>query len=138
MNGEWKAGMSEVILDASAVLALLNGEPGAERVERYLLTSSCLLSAVNLTEILTRLLEHGVPAADAAASVGDLDLEVIDFDAELAGIAADLRRATRSAGLSLADRACLALARERGATAVTADRAWASVDLDIGIEVIRP
>jgi ribonuclease VapC len=64
-------------------------------------------------------------------------MRVVDFDAELAEMSADLRPATRPNGLSLGDRACLALAQKRGAVALTADRTWASVDVPVEVRVVR-
>ncbi len=127
--------MSDVVLDASAVLAAILEEPGHEVILE--LRDRALLSAVNLAETRSRLSDHGFDSGSIDASIGLFNLEVVDFDTELAVISADLRPTTRPAGLSLGDRACLALAQQRGAVAVTADRAWANVDLPIEIRVIR-
>lgn len=101
------------------------------------LDAAALLSAVNLAEVRTRLADRGyeTPAIDASMSL--FDLEVVDFDSELAVMAADLRSDTRKAGLSLGDRACLALAQKRGAVALTADRAWTRVEAAVEIRVVR-
>jgi PIN domain nuclease of toxin-antitoxin system len=113
------------VLDASALLALLQNEPGAEVAARRL--SHCVMSAVNLSEVVAKLADHGVPEGDLRAALDGLDLEVRDFNAEAAYAAGELRRATRKDGLSFGDRACLALAMQLGAVAVTADRAWAKL-----------
>ena len=96
-----------------------------------------VISAVNYAEIVTKLIDHGVSDSTAAEVVGDLDLEVVMLDAETAMEACLLRESTRRWGLSLGDRACLALARARGLPAVTADRSWASVDVGVEIVLIR-
>ena len=122
----------EVVADASAVLAALKNEPFT-KVDPTRLVGS-IVSAVNMCEVLSKLHDDGLTPAQADAAASVLKLEVVAFDADHAAIAAELRIGTRSRGLSLADRACLALARELQCAAVTADRAWA--DLDLGIEVI--
>ena len=132
-----KPPVNKWVLDASALLALINAEPGAERVLRALLESECVLVSVNLTEVLTRLIDRGASAQEAADRIQTTGLTVVAFDQTLAVAAAKLRTATRSKGLSLGDRACLALAQQLGSTALTADRAWSELDLGIEIEVIR-
>jgi ribonuclease VapC len=127
--------MSDVVLDASVVLAAILEEPGYEAVVG--LRDAALLSAVNLAEARSRLIDHGYDRASIDASIGLLNMRVVDFDAELAEMSADLRPATRPNGLSLGDRACLALAQKLGAVALTADRAWASVDVPVEVRVVR-
>jgi ribonuclease VapC len=117
------------VLDASALLALLQNEAGAERVAALL--SGGAMSAVNLSEVVARLSDHGMPADDVREALDGLPLDVHAFDREAAFAAGELRRITRGAGLSLGDRACLALAARLGLTAVTADRAWATIADDI-------
>ena len=124
------------VLDASAVLALLNAEPGAERVTSVL--RQAVICSVNRTEVLTRLLDWDLSQADAAEALQALELNVSSFDHHLADAAAWLRRDTHKHGLSLGDRACLALAQQLGARVLTTDRAWQSLDLGITIENIRP
>jgi ribonuclease VapC len=123
------------ILDASALLALMLGEPGADRIEAALPTAQ--IGAVNLSEVIAKLQERGVPEAAIDESLADLDLPVVPFDAAQAIIAGKLRVVTRAAGLSLGDRACLALAAATNATALTTDRAWAAPNLNIAVEVAR-
>lgn len=124
-----------VVLDASAVLALLNREAGADVVQSHL--ADAALSVANAIEIGSKLVDGGMSREAAWEAIELLDIELIELDVELAGLATALRRDTRHKGLSLADRACLATAIRRGATAVTADRIWASLDLPCPIEVIR-
>jgi PIN domain nuclease of toxin-antitoxin system len=130
--------MTKVVLDASAVLALLNAEPGAEHVEAAL--GQAVISTVNVTEVFTRLLDWGLPADEVEAVFTALDLEQRAFDAPLCRHAAWLRAATRPHGLSLGDRACLALAQSLDAPVLTADRAWLALpeDLQIDVRFIRP
>jgi PIN domain nuclease of toxin-antitoxin system len=92
------------------------------------------VSAINLSEVLTRMLDIGMPESETAAAVAKLNFRIVAFDEPQAHAAARLRAATRHAGLSLADRACLALGLTLGKPVVTADRVWG--DLDIGVEVI--
>ena len=123
------------VLDASAILALLQREPGSERVAEVI--ADAVVGAVSYSEVLAKLADKGVDADDRRTIADALQCEILDFDVWQAEAAAALRPASKSAGLSFADRACLALAQSRGATAVTADRAWATVRLGISVEVIR-
>ncbi len=125
----------KVVLDASAVLAILNAEPGADHVRERLAGAS--VSAVNAVEVGTRLADAGVSRADARRAFALLNIQVVAFGAELVEVAISLRAATRQLGLSLADRACLALAIREGAVALTADRAWAGLEVGCRIELIR-
>jgi PIN domain nuclease of toxin-antitoxin system len=129
--------MTTVVLDASAVLALLFGEAGSDAVRPRV--RGGLISAVNLTEVLTKLIDKGVPAEDAAQAIDLLGMEVVPFTTAQARSSAALRHGTRVAGLSLGDRACLALARERGIAALTAERRWPDLAEAVGvtIEAIR-
>lgn len=124
--------MAEWVLDASAVLASLRNETGGERVLPLMETS--LLSAVNLAEVATRLLDLGASAADIDGLLERLRCEVVPFDEGLALNAGLLRVQTRHLGLSVGDRACLALARREGLPVLTGDRAWRG--LDVGVEVV--
>jgi len=114
--------MSEWVLDASALMAAL---PNA------------IVSAVNYAEVVGKLIERGVPEDVVRASLGALSLDIVDFDADQAHIAGALRRMTRHLGLSLGDRACLALAMHRTAVALTTDSVWAEVDVGVTVELIR-
>ena len=117
--------MADIVLDSSAVLALLLAEPGSDRVASVI--SGACLCAVNAAEVISKLCERGVPAAAAREALDALGLEVVDFDMARAEIAGGLRPATRALGLSLGDRACLALAKQQGVAAMTADAAWQAV-----------
>lgn len=123
------------VLDASALLALLFGEPGAEAVAEAI-AAGAALSAVNLAEAATVLVRRGLDAEGILASVRD-QVELEPFTAEDALAAAELHRHTTRAGLSLGDRACLALARRLGVPALTAEQPWAKLKLDVPVEVIR-
>jgi ribonuclease VapC len=124
------------VLDASAVLAVIFDEAGADRVAAEI--PGAEISAVNVAEVLTKLRDLGMPEATIAAILEGLQLTVIPFADAHAREAARLRAATRAAGLSLGDRACLATAALRGATALSADRAWARLpDLGVRIELLR-
>ena len=127
---------AEFVLDASAVLALLKREPGAERVGGCL--TRCVVSAVNLAEVGAKLSDYGMSDADVRYSLANLGVTVAPFDSGQALASAELRAATRTRGLSLADRACLALARSTGLTALTCDREWTRADLGVEIELVRP
>jgi ribonuclease VapC len=130
--------MSEAfVLDASAVLCLLKGEKGTDRVIEVLPRSS--ISAVNLSEVYAKLADAGGSEEKVVHAIGVLHLKVEPFDAEQCRDAGMLRPATKSLGLSLGDRACLALARREKATAVTADQIWSQVPevLNIAIECLR-
>lgn len=124
------------VLDASAVLALMLGEAGAARVRQAILQGA-FISAVNVTEVVTRQLDRGVSEHDARANVDELEMDIVPFDEDLAYRAGLLRSVTRSAGLSLGDRACLALAERLGLPALTADRAWGRIQAGVQIDVIR-
>lgn len=112
------------VLDASAVLALLQNEPSADAVAK--LVPNAIISAVNLSEVVAKLSDSGMPSEAVRAALVELPIDVQPFDRDLAHDAGELRRVTRQAGLSFGDRACLALARRLGLRAVTMDRAWAS------------
>ncbi|GAB4280322.1 MAG: PIN domain-containing protein [Deferrisomatales bacterium] len=125
----------DCVFDASAVLAVLQEEPGSERVEGRLPRAA--ICAVNLSEAAGKMLEIGIPASEAREVLDALGLAVVPFDEQLAWGAAGLRRSTRRLGLSLGDRACLATALALGLPVVTADRAWAELGLPIQVDLIR-
>jgi PIN domain nuclease of toxin-antitoxin system len=127
--------VAEVVLDASAILALLRREPGFERVAEVV--GEARVSAVNLAEVGSFLVKAGQPVAEMRATLESLRLAVVDFDEEQAIEAARLRPLTMGIGLSLGDRACLALAGLRRLPAVTADRSWGTLKLGVDVTVIR-
>ena len=125
------------VLDASALLAVLNGEPGGEMVTPLL--ADAAMSAVNWSEVVQKALAHDVVATpeDLRADVAALGVDLRPFTTSHAEAAAALWSQTRHIGLSLGDRACLALAAELGATALTADQAWAKLTVPIEVRVVR-
>ena len=125
--------MSDAVLDSSAVLAVILEEPGAERVVTYL--PGAKLSAVNLGEVVAKLRDLAMPEQTVEAILAGLQVDIRPHDRDAALGAGFLRPATRAAGLSLGDRACLALAASLGLPAVTADRSWQSVAVEIGVRV---
>ncbi len=126
--------MSGVVLDASAVLALLQAEPGADRVEAVL--ADAAIGVFNQAEVIGHFVRLGAPIAEIRAMLRALPLRVVEADEALAWDAAALRSVTASAGLSLGDRFCLALAKRLQQPAYTADRAWQSVAADCGVDVV--
>lgn len=128
--------MNEVyVLDASAILTVINGETGVETVLDLL--PHAIISAVNLSEVVAKLQERGGSDAAIVSIISDVNTEVIPFDKSLAIAAGKLKVQTRSKGLSSGDRACIALAMSRNATAVTADRAWADLQGISKVLVVR-
>ena len=127
--------MSEAVLDASAVLAVLKAEVGSSIVEEALPES--IISAVNLSEVVAKLAEGGMPEGAIEDALQSVPLRVIPFDEEQAYDMGILRTSTKSAGLSLGDWACLNLARSRGLTAITAERAWPRTEMGVDVSVIR-
>lgn len=123
------------VLDTSAVIAFMLRERGWEAVQPRL--AGGLLSAVNLCEIVSKFAERGEVPEGILRDVLDLNLVEVPFTAAHALSAARLRPQTRALGLSLGDRACLALALERKATVLTADIAWGALPAPHTIEVIR-
>lgn len=121
------------VLDASALLAHVFEEPGAPVVAE-IINAACI-SNVNLSEVATRLARDGLTPDEFAGDIRKMNLQVVPFVAEDALAAASLEPDTRRLGLSLGDRACLALGLARGEPVYTADRIWA--ELDIGVKVIQ-
>lgn len=127
--------MSNFVLDASALLAMLNEEPGQHVVEEVI--GDCSIGAPNYSEVIGKLIDAGVPEDDARHTVELLNIEIVSFDANLAFHAASLRPATRRLGLSLGDRCCLALGRARKATVLTSERSWSKLKIGVKIRLIR-
>ncbi len=123
------------VFDASAVLALLQDEPGAVEAEARL--PGAAICAVNLSEVVGKLIDVGMPEAEARPMLEALGLTVVPFDADLAWRTAALRPLTRRFGLSLGDRACLATALLLGCPALGADRAWSELGLPVTVGLIR-
>ena len=123
-----------VVLDASAVLALLQEEQGADEVEGLLDGAS--MSCVNLSEVIQKAEQHGVQSEGLEYDLEALGIGFRDFDLAMARPTAELWSAGK--GLSLGDRACLALAKMTGATAITADGRWVIDGLGVDVRLIRP
>jgi len=127
--------MSAVVLDSSAVLAYLRREPGGDALGALLPESA--ISVVNLAEVLGRLIVLGQTIENAKRAVDVLSMYHVPFDERLATETAALLPMTKRLGLSLGDRACLALARAMSLPVLTADRVWASLDVGVEIRMIR-
>jgi PIN domain nuclease of toxin-antitoxin system len=125
--------VTRVALDASALLALLLGEPGGEKVTAAL--DGALLCAVNLAEVVSYYAKLGASRADIEAMLGPLPVSVVPVDAALSYEAGMLRLLTLPGGLSLGDRCCLALAKREGVPAVTAERRWPDIAAAAGVTV---
>ncbi|WP_250126659.1 type II toxin-antitoxin system VapC family toxin [Chroococcidiopsis sp. CCMEE 29] len=125
--------MTAVVLDASAVLALLHREPGWEMVAQRV--AGAIIGTVNLVEVMDKLTQQDVSAQVAKDALNFLKLDIRDFTQPLAEMASALLTDTKPFGLSFGDRACLALAKMENATALTGDRAWQQVKEVIGVEV---
>ena len=124
----------EVVLDASAILALLQFEPGADVVQSHL--RGAAVSTVNIAEVGDSYLKRGGSRGELENAILELSLTIVAPDPDLALDAAGLLFPTRSAGLSLGDRFCLALCNRLGRPALTADRAWRQISAATGVEVI--
>lgn len=124
------------VLDASALLALLNEEPGYQKVETVL--SSAVMSSVNIAETIAVLTEIGISQGEAEQLTLGIIEHIIPFNTEQACIAASLRKYTKPYGLSLGDRACLSLAQMRKLPVITADKIWQKIHIaDVKIHLIR-
>lgn len=128
--------MNRIVLDASAILAVLNREPGSDKLTPELL-SNAACSTVNLAEVQGKLVGKGLTPRDAWEATITLIQEAVDFTAEHARMTGSLVSHTRSLGLSLGDRACLALGVILKAPVYTADRSWKGLKLGTRIHVIR-
>lgn len=124
-----------VVLDASALLALILDEPGAQRVEPVL--PDAIISSVNLCEVVSKLQDKGMRDANILRVLATLDLDVRPQTQEQAIAAGLLRRVTRSVGLSLGDRACLALAQSLAVPAYTTETRWPEIADACGVVVER-
>lgn len=124
-----------IVLDASALLAYLFGETGRADVARQL--QGACLSTVNLAEVLGRVARDGHDPRVVVRGIAKGGVEIVPFTRGHAAVAASLLARTRSLGLGLADRACLALAIARKIPVLTADRTWAELQLDVPVHVIR-
>ncbi len=127
--------MSKIVLDASAALAVLANEPGADKVIPHLADS--VMSTVNLAEVQGKLMERGMANVNATAAIIRIVMDFQPFDFAQAAYAGSLITMTKALGLSLGDRCCLALALSLKAPVYTADKSWQALDLGFPIHVIR-
>lgn len=123
------------VLDASALLATIRLEPGADIVDEHM--PGATISSVNMSEVVAKLVDGGMPPQAAVRAASGVNIHVHPFDAQQALHAGMLRGVTRQYGLSLGDRACLALGAMLGVPVLTADRLWAKLDLSVEIQLIR-
>lgn len=130
--------MTDYVLDTSAVLTYFWQEPGWERAAEVLTGQSHAISSVNLAELVGKARREGMPESALWEMLTALELDVRGFDTDQALTCGLLLPLTRSAGLSLGDRACLALAKSLDAVAVTADRPWVNLDIGVRVECLRP
>jgi ribonuclease VapC len=128
--------MNRVVLDASALLAILNQEPGSEKLTPEIL-SSAAISTVNLAEVHGKLVRRGLDPNEAWEATMSPIREAVAFTSEHARLTGDLVAQTRALGLSLGDRACLALGLALKAPVYTADKSWKKLKVSIRIHVIR-
>jgi len=123
------------VLDASALLAWMHGEPGGELVDDVIGTS--LMCSVNFSEVVQKVVAENLPADGLMDDLEGVGCEIVPFEAEDALVAGELWTKTRAKGLSLGDRACLALAVRARRPVVTADRAWTGLKLPFEVWSIR-
>ena len=127
--------MSAVVFDSSVLIAILRQEPGSEVGEQSL--NDALISTVNLAEVATYLARNSVPPETINQALAAFPIEVVPFDREQGLIAGCLYPACKSLGLSLGDRACLALAKSKNLPILTADQAWLKLEIDVTVSSIR-
>jgi ribonuclease VapC len=128
--------VNRAVLDASALMAVINKEAGGEKLTLEIM-SLAVTSTVNLAEVHGKLIQRGFAPDDAWTATRMTVQEAVDFTAEQAKIAGDLVAQTRSLGLSLGDRACVALGISLRAPIYTADKAWKNLNVGVRIHVIR-
>ena len=129
--------MSAYVLDTSAFLAYLWREPGGDQIAKVLYEETALMSAVNVAEVIAKVINRGLPVTSAEEFLMTLDFEHVTFDTNMVLRTALLQPVTSPRGLSLGDRACLALAQSRNAVALTADESWLALDIGVRIDCIR-
>lgn len=122
-----------VVVDSSAVLAILNSEPGADFIANHI--SDAVMSAVNLQEVAKKMLEAGADEDAVRRSVDRLGIDVLPHDREDALLAASLAPLTKKFGSGIGDRSCMALAIRLGVPAITTDRNWTRLEIP-GLEVL--
>ncbi|PWR00295.1 type II toxin-antitoxin system VapC family toxin [Leucothrix pacifica] len=129
--------MSKVVLDTSAVLAYLFDQTGAEKVAPILESGAAVISSANYAETVSKLFDLKMPSEAIQTTMDNLEMECIALSEQQAFIAGELRLASKAYGLSLGDRACLALGIETGYAIYTAAKAWAKVPVECEIILIR-
>lgn len=127
--------MTSVVLDASALLAYVKGEQGADDVAAVI--GDAVISTVNYAEAVTKLIEKGMSLPLVRTALGIAGLDIVDFDRGLAEVAGAMFATTKPFGLSLGDRACLALAAREGVHAMTGDRIWSKLGAEFKVQLIR-
>lgn len=127
--------MSKVVLDASALFALLDQEKGADKVKSYI--NQSVMSSVNYAETIMLLLRSGHSLEQAETIIKSVLFDIIDFNSEQAQLAAVIRVDGKHCGISLGDSACLALAVYLNVPVLTADTVWKKLKLDLDIIFIR-
>jgi len=128
--------VAEAVLDASALIAFIRNEPGAEKVAAVL-TGSCI-SAVNLEETISKMIQYGKQLEAVSYQIERLRIPVIPFDAEQARIASSLWKSTRPFGLSLGNRACLSLALKLSVPALTTESDWSENEVGVRVRAYAP
>lgn len=129
--------MNKVVLDASAVLAYLFEETGSEKVAPIFESGAAVISSANYAETVSKLFDLKMPADAIQVTLDNLEMECIPLSEEQAFITGELRLVSKAFGLSLGDRACLALGIVHKCAVYTADKAWANVALPCEVVVIR-
>lgn len=127
--------MSDVVLDASALLAMLKGERGATKVASAI--AGARMSAVNYAEVVSHFIFAGMPESEVDAMLDQLPITIVPADLAVSKIAGRLRAITATAGLSLGDRYCLALAYRDNLPAWTSDKNWNLIASEAGVKVVQ-
>ena len=125
--------MNTIVLDASALIAMLKQEPGGDKVAEIIGDSK--ITAINHAEVISHFCHAGMPIAEVDAMLRPLPLVIVSVDEKLARLAGHLRTLTSSAGLSLGDRFCLALAQLENLPAWTSDRKWQTIAEAVQVEI---
>ena len=125
--------MAGVVLDASALIAMLKDEPGGAGVAA--IVDTAVMSVVNYSEVVSHYVRTGAELAQVEDMLRPLPVALVDADQTLARMAGAIAHITRSSGLSLGDRFCLALAQREGLPALTADRDWLKIAAAVGVDV---
>lgn len=124
-----------VVLDSSALLALLWQEPGSDVVGTVI--DEAVMSAVNWAEVISKLQERGIDLDEAKPMLAEMSLTIVPFDQDQAFAVGALRMASKHLGLSIGDRACLALAKQLSSPAYTADKTWEKLKVGVEVKLIR-